>query len=326
MADLIEELNQRHKKVHNRLSEQFFNSLYDYIDLTVQHPLLQEIIKEQKGQPDNFHSIWPHYQRLYTEVYEFIRDNPLAVVKKKYDRYYYMEDSDLDSMLAKIIWFFNPLTFWSLIKRKRYCYTLDTVHDGLMMSIRTRVSLSSPPIPTQPQLLATAQQPALVAEPQTSYRKHPEAHRTLELNDKSKWQDITIEFTSIFDVKIIYHGKKLKADYIDLGFADGRNKNQENGKRKKSWNTLMEMSANKGILDLGNHNPAEKEIYKKHKQEISKLLQAFFGLPFDPFEQFEEETQSYKTKFKLLPDMGDIMVGMHRELEEEYQDPNELEN
>ena len=324
MSDLIKELNQRQKKVHKRFSEQFFNAVYDYIDLTVHHPLLQEILKEQQAQPDSFHSIWQDYQKIHLEVYEFIRDNPYKVVKKKYSTYYSIDDNDVDYNFGKVMLIMNPFTLWALLKRLKYSFAIDRIHDGLVTSIKTRVSLSTPITVAQPQSLSAANQVSMVAEPKA--KQHTEAYRALGLNDNSKWQDITIEFINIFDVKISYHGKTLDSDYVALGFADGRTKDTESGKRKKSWDTLTSMSLTKGVFNLDKYTGKQREQYKKHKQEISNILQAYFGLRSDPFDDFNDDSKTYHLKLRLIPDNGEIEFGRHLQLPEEYQNLDDTEN
>jgi hypothetical protein len=67
----------------------------------------------------------------------------------------------------------------------------------------------------------------------------------------------------------------------------------------------------------------ERTKWISAKKDLKDQLQTIFGLSSDPFEPYNKDLKSYTIKLRLKPENDEPMIGMHRQLDEEYQDPQE---
>jgi hypothetical protein len=124
--------------------------------------------------------------------------------------------------------------------------------------------------------------------------------RQLGLNEQSKWEDLTIVFTNEFSVLIRYKDRQCQTDHQKMGFADERI--QDKTRAIKSWYLLLTLATNAGGIPLDNLNDEKKEVLKKQKQELAKLLKNYFQILGNPFEKIDKQTNLYRIKIKLVPE------------------------
>lgn len=122
---------------------------------------------------------------------------------------------------------------------------------------------------------------------------------TYPLNGKD-WCDVTIRFKDEFNVKITIGKRKFDSDCERLGFADRRSKNTKL-KTKKSWEVLMLAAATDGVISIAKLTGKKRQSKTKEKLEIVNILKNKFEGEDDPFEKYDERTESYKLKIKLIP-------------------------
>lgn len=120
----------------------------------------------------------------------------------------------------------------------------------------------------------------------------------LNITKSTKWEDVEIRFKNNYDVKITANNKSYDSDYEKMGFADKR-KNKDT-KTKESWNLLLLFSVNNNIFPFSDLNIIKKVKQKKQKQELNKLLKAYFGIADDPIVH-NKITKNYEMKIKLIP-------------------------
>jgi hypothetical protein len=140
------------------------------------------------------------------------------------------------------------------------------------------------------------------------------AVKILGLTGKSKWENITIKFKNEYDVGITAGNITYPSDCEEMGFADRRKKSEQDIGAKKSWSTLIFFSRNRGVFPLGSLDNSQKVVLKKQKQELSKLLKAYFQIKGDPITHNKEKNE-YRMRIKLI-----------QEETEQYQDRNIFEN
>jgi hypothetical protein len=137
---------------------------------------------------------------------------------------------------------------------------------------------------------------------------------TLEVGDNKKsekikipvgttWKKITLRFKNKYDVEIIINEKSILSNYEKMGFADERIKKPEETTRAKSnWDFLWTLSINGGAFPLGNLPKVKREIYKKQKQGLAKILKERFEIDDDPFEKYDKRADEFRIKINLIPE------------------------
>lgn len=143
----------------------------------------------------------------------------------------------------------------------------------------------------------------------------------LGITENTQWEDIEIRFKNNYDVKITTNNKSFDSDYEKMGFADKR-KNKDT-KAKESWNLLLLFSVNNNIFPFSDLNIIKKVKQKKQKQELNKLLKAYFGIADDPIVH-NKITKNYEMKIKLIPIEDFRQQWADRNIKTENQESGEL--
>lgn len=120
------------------------------------------------------------------------------------------------------------------------------------------------------------------------------------------WDHIGVNFTDPHTLRISYKGKLVGAyDYALLGFA---RKNTKDRLPDKQWGFLLQLAI---LTEMKGAKPTTRHLSKslviktdaceKSKQNLSKKLQAAFGISDDPFKKYDS-IEGYRTKFTLKPE------------------------
>lgn len=113
----------------------------------------------------------------------------------------------------------------------------------------------------------------------------------------TKWEDFTIKFEDDENVFIQVKQLKHNANYKKMGFI-GRGTNPS-----EAWTFLKVLAKVNGELTL--KDPEARDKYKKQKELLTKALQGYFSLDYDPFYPYrsssEKSGNSYKIKVTLIP-------------------------
>lgn len=115
------------------------------------------------------------------------------------------------------------------------------------------------------------------------------------------WENFIIQFIDDENVHIQVKGKRLDANYKDIGFA------AKKGNKicpSVNWTFLRVLAVCGGEISID--SPQRRITYKKQKELITNILQSYFGIEYDPFypyssfEPYKTEN-SYKIKITLIP-------------------------
>jgi hypothetical protein len=107
------------------------------------------------------------------------------------------------------------------------------------------------------------------------YRGEQEAHRGQQAGGAAAteptaatWEDVTIEFTSDFQVRITVKTRTFTLTYGDLGFDD-----RKGDKPNSAWIMLRKLAEKGGAIDVPFQT---REKVEKRMQEIRRTLRAYF--------------------------------------------------
>jgi hypothetical protein len=148
-----------------------------------------------------------------------------------------------------------------------------------------------------------SQQSKVPAKDIKSEKKYP--HR---FSSETRWGNIAIQFINENEVIIRSPKDRIgtKFKYDEMGFADGRS-----GQRNLDWLLLLLLAKHDGEVSskeikavLNEYNKDTKSFAKRaHKSSLSKQLQSYFRIDFDPFFPYrnspEKKGNSSKVKFIL---------------------------
>lgn len=121
-----------------------------------------------------------------------------------------------------------------------------------------------------------------------------------KLKSGIKWENITIKFLNKEEV-FIQATKQFNdtTDYKKMGFIGRGN----NPRPSEAWTFLLVLAKQNGELTI--KDPEAKDKYKKQKEILTKNLQDYFSLEYDPFYPYhsssEKSGNSYKIKILLIP-------------------------
>ena len=113
------------------------------------------------------------------------------------------------------------------------------------------------------------------------------------------WENITIKFLDDENVFIQVLKNKHNTNYKEMGFVGGG----QNPKPSVAWAFLKTLA---GVnCELTIRDPVAKDKHKKQKELLSKALQSYFSIDYDPFYPYrsssEKRSNSYKIKITLIP-------------------------
>jgi hypothetical protein len=115
----------------------------------------------------------------------------------------------------------------------------------------------------------------------------------------TKWEDFIIKFED--DENIFIRVKQFKhySNYKEMGMI-GRGKNPS---PSEAWRFMKVLAQLNGELTIRDTEARDK--YKKQKELLTKALQNYFSLDYDPFYPYrsssEKQGNSYKIKITLIP-------------------------
>ena len=129
----------------------------------------------------------------------------------------------------------------------------------------------------------------------------------------TKWENLIIKFLDNENIFIKAKQFEHSANYEDMGFC-GAGKDPQ---PSKQWVLLRVLSKVGGELTIQDKEANEK--IKKQKEILTKILQNYFSIDYDPFYPYrsspEKRGNSYKIKLTLIPPEA-----MENEVVEENKD------
>lgn len=113
----------------------------------------------------------------------------------------------------------------------------------------------------------------------------------------TKWSNIIIKFLDDENILIQVLQFKHETNYTNMGLTGHGNK------PSTLWVFLKVLSLHEGEMTI--KDPAALDKYKKQKELLSKKLQDYFSIDYDPFFPYksseEKKGNSYKIKITLIP-------------------------
>ena len=292
MDDLIRELNRRHKIALTKMGYDFIFAICDYLDLLVLNSSIQQLLQEEQQNLHNPNNISKSYKYLHTNVYEPLR-NKSETFKEAFSHFQWLteEDKKTNSLLDLIELHISPAGK-AFRQRKKYIKHLDAIHPRILVLLKNKQFIGANEI---------------VDSTPTEFIK---LRNSLGVTPDSKWSDITIRFKNFDDIEISHKNKSIDSDAEQLKFIDARS-----GKPKQSWTMLKTLALSNGVFPL-HKLPTQKDRDKwvSTKKTLSDQLQKIFGISEYPFYAFDKDSDSYKVRFKIIPESSELMVGMHHRL------------
>jgi hypothetical protein len=112
----------------------------------------------------------------------------------------------------------------------------------------------------------------------------------------TRWQEVRIRFTTQHQVHVQVGRVSDVFEFAQMGMQDRRKKPAE---PDKQWALLVDFAEGRGVVVW--RATSENRSRQKHKEELRKVLCAFFGLSDDPFEPLEDR-RGWRAKFRVLPE------------------------
>lgn len=110
------------------------------------------------------------------------------------------------------------------------------------------------------------------------------------------WSKVTIEFRELQEIEVRYMGMKPKRlAPQDLGLWDF-----ESGRPKASWNVLMAIPANGGLLKPLNDRQTN-DAFKQTKRQLKEVLGKAIPIHGDPF-KYDRQSKGYRPDFLVRTD------------------------
>ena len=109
----------------------------------------------------------------------------------------------------------------------------------------------------------------------------------------TKWENFIVKFEDTENVHIQIKQFKHYASYREMGFI-GRGTNP---KPSEAWTFLKVLAELNGEITL--KNPEARDKYKKQKELLSKTLQSYFSLDYDPFYPYRSSLEKYGNSYKI---------------------------
>jgi len=119
----------------------------------------------------------------------------------------------------------------------------------------------------------------------------------------TRWEDIIIKFLDDENIFIQVKQFKHSTSYNEIGLiGKGNNPNPS-----QQWTFLKVLAQVNGELTIKDLESRDK--YKKQKESLTKALQDYFSIDYDPFYPYhsspEKQGNSYKIKITLIPPPDD---------------------
>ena len=120
----------------------------------------------------------------------------------------------------------------------------------------------------------------------------------------STWDDVTIRFTSDFNVQISVCNRTEVRTHSEMGFEDRRGK--RTSKPDRNWDYLCQFAEHDGAIQ-STQDAADWRKLEKAVQAINRRLKILFGLSGHPI-MYDRKGKCYKATFKLIgpPGNGDL--------------------
>ena len=120
-----------------------------------------------------------------------------------------------------------------------------------------------------------------------------------KLPSGTRWEEVTIKFLDEENVFIKIKQFECNTNYKKMGFV-GRGKDS---RPSVAWPFLKVLAGLNGELSF--NDPESRDKYKKQKETLSRVLQEYFSIEYDPFFPYrssvEKAGNSYKIKILLIP-------------------------
>jgi len=110
------------------------------------------------------------------------------------------------------------------------------------------------------------------------------------------WSKVTIEFRELQEIEAQYQGVKPKR----ITPQDLRLWDAESGRPKASWNALMTIPSNGGLLKPLNGKQTA-DAFKQVKKQLKEVLSKVITIPGDPFE-YDRQAKAYRPHFLVRAD------------------------
>ena len=114
------------------------------------------------------------------------------------------------------------------------------------------------------------------------------------------WGDIHMKLRETSDITVKIGDEEYQTNCEKMGFQDRRKPGIV--KMKKCWEFFEQLAMTNGKLKTSKELPGKRKGYSKQKQDITKILKAFFSsIAGDPFEHYDE-AYGYQIKIHLEPE------------------------
>ena len=141
------------------------------------------------------------------------------------------------------------------------------------------------------------QLPNLAAESKKDEDAQQQKKYKPSLPSGTKWEQIIIKFLDDEHVSIHFGDKSSKYHCGDMGFIGKGNK------LCVAWAFLLVLAKQHGEISI--QDSTAKQKYRKQKEILTKKLQSFFSIEYDPFYPYRSSSEkmgnSYKIKLQLIP-------------------------
>lgn len=125
------------------------------------------------------------------------------------------------------------------------------------------------------------------------------------------WESVAFQFLDKERVKIVLGTKSHETNYADMGFMDARSE-----KPNMQWGFLLVLAKNKGRIEPS--SPDAQERFKKQKELLTKRLQNYFSIEYDPFKPYDG---GYEIKLTLIyPEQEEISTGEKSEIDQMFDE------
>jgi hypothetical protein len=134
-------------------------------------------------------------------------------------------------------------------------------------------------------------------KPQTKEPKFP-----YKIPTGTRWENVTIKFLNDENILIKVKQFEHSTNFKEMNFI-GRGNNPP---PSEAWIFLKALSESKIPGEICIRDPNAKNKYKKQKEFLTKKLQNYFSIDYDPFNPYHSSTEkrgnSYKIKILLIPE------------------------
>jgi hypothetical protein len=112
----------------------------------------------------------------------------------------------------------------------------------------------------------------------------------------ANWGEVKMKYMNGHTLSITVRGITKRVGFQHMGMG-----NAKNNMPTKQWEVLEVFARGRGTFTWD--DPAADRKIQKQREELSKKLRAYFGIPGDPIE-FVPSTKGWKTRFEIEPESG----------------------